>query len=186
MTLFEFVMGMISVMLALSIAQLFSGLVPLIEMRNRIRFTLVHGVWGINLFLTIFLHWWSLWTFRDLSRNFGMFFFSLLGPSLMFFIASMINPTPPGPGERLDLDDHFENIRRVFLGVYAVMIVLFTLDGPLFGTEALISPLRSMQAAVLIAVTCGVVWKNRRVQALVAMGVLGGLSGVTVIRFFPG
>lgn len=92
MTLFEFIMGMISVILALAVAQLFSGVAMLVQSHGRVKAFLPHSIWIVSLFLLIFLHWWSLWTFRDLSWNFGMFFFSLLGPSLMFFACTLINP----------------------------------------------------------------------------------------------
>lgn len=85
MSLFEFIVGMISVILALAVAQLFVGVAELVQNRARVRFFWPQGIWILNLFLITFVHWWSLWTFRDLSWNFGMFFFSLLGPSMMFF-----------------------------------------------------------------------------------------------------
>jgi len=76
---------MISVILALAIAQLYLGMADLLQNRARVRFFLPHTLWNINLFLLAFIHWWSLWTFRELSWNFAMFFYSLLGPSLIFF-----------------------------------------------------------------------------------------------------
>ncbi len=67
MSLFEFIVGMISVIFALAVAQLFLGLAELVRNRARVRFFLAHGIWVVNLFLLTFLHWWTLWTFRDLS-----------------------------------------------------------------------------------------------------------------------
>ena len=47
MDIFEFIVGMISVILALAIAQLFIGVSDLIQRRYRVRFFLPHSVWGI-------------------------------------------------------------------------------------------------------------------------------------------
>ena len=73
MDIFEFIVGMISVILALAIAQLFIGVSDLIQRRDRVKFFLPHSVWATVLFLLAFLHWWSLWVFKDLDWNFAMF-----------------------------------------------------------------------------------------------------------------
>ena len=92
MDLFEFVTGMISVTLALAAAQLFLGIAQLVQTPAKVRVSLTHGAWVAVLFLITFLHWWSLWDFRDLSWTFPMFGFSLVGPGLMFFAVVLINP----------------------------------------------------------------------------------------------
>lgn len=67
MSLFEFITGMISVIFGLAIAQMFVGVAQLVQHRGKVQPYLAHSLWNVNLFLLTFLHWWSLWTFRDLS-----------------------------------------------------------------------------------------------------------------------
>lgn len=185
MSLFEFIVGMISIIFALAIAQLFVGVAELTQRRARVKFFLPHSIWAANLFLITFLHWWSLWTFRDLSWNFAMFFYSLLGPSLMFFAATMLSPRDRR-SETIDVKVHFMNIRQFFLSVFIVMLVLFTFDGPLFGTEEFFNALRAAQVFVVAMAAWGIATDNQRVQLAVALAVLVGVSGVAIIRFLPG
>ena len=185
MSLFEFIVGMVSIVLALAVAQLFVGVAELMQRRDRVRFFLPHSIWVVNLFLITFVHWWSLWTFRDLPWNFAMFFFSLLGPSLMFFAATMLSPRDLS-SEKIDVMAHFLNIRQYFLSVFIIMLVLFTFDGPLFGTEELFNALRAAQIFLFAMASWGLVTESPRVQLAISLAVLAGVSSVAIIRFLPG
>jgi len=185
MSLFEFIVGMISIILALAIAQLFVGVADLMLRRARVRFFIPHSIWVVNLFMLTFLHWWSLWTFRDLPWNFAMFFYSLIGPSLMFFATTIINPRG-WSAEFIDLKDHFLGIRQFFLSVFMVMLTLFTFDGPLFGTEEPFNALRAAQVVLFTAAGCGLLSENPRLHLAISLAVLAGVSAGAVIRFLPG
>ncbi len=89
MDLFEFVTGMISVILALAAAQLFLGMAPLVQTRAKVTLSLTHGAWVATLFLVTFLPWRSLLDFRDLDWAFPMFGGSLVGPGMLFFAATL-------------------------------------------------------------------------------------------------
>jgi hypothetical protein len=182
--LFEFIIGMISVILALAVSQLFLGAADLVRHRVRVRFFLGHSIWLINLFLLAFLHWWSIWAFRDLSWNFGMFFFSLIGPSLMFFAAAVLNPRD-FPEQGVDLAHYFLSIRRFFFGVLILMLLLFTVDGPFFGTEPALNSARLVQIAVGTVVTWGLVSDRRNSHTAISLTTLVILCALVIIRFFP-
>ncbi len=114
-----------------------------------------------------------------------MFFYSLIGPSLMFFAATMISPRDRS-AEIIDVMDHFLNIRQLFLSVFIIMLMLFTFDGPLFGTEELFNPLRVTQLFLFAMAGWGLVSENPRVHLAISLAVLTGVLGVTIIRFLPG
>ncbi len=185
MSLFEFIVGMISVIFALSIAQLLLGVADLLQQGARVRFFLPHGLWVMNLFLLTFLHWWSLWTFRELSWNFGMFFYSLIGPSLMFFACTMINPRNTATID-VDLSDYFLRVRKWFLSIYALLMIFFSFDGPLFGTEPLLNELRTVQLSIVLISLLGIVSANRRFHTAASVCVLLILCVGVFIRFLPG
>ena len=185
MTLFEFIMGMVSVTLALAVAQLLIGVAHLVQSEAKVRFYWPHAIWIINLFLIAFVHWWSLWTFRDLDWNFALFFYSLLGPSMLFFAASMISPREHAV-DVIDLSQHFLRIRKMFLSAFLATLILITLDGPLFGTEPPFNMLRAAQAAIAALSIWGLITPNHRVQFTNALAVLIVVLVVVVIRFFPG
>ena len=184
MSLFEFITAMISVIFALAVAQMFVGVAELVQYRGKVQLSLAHSLWNVNLFLITFVHWWSLWTFRDLSWNFGMFLFSLTGPSLVFFSASIINPRDHTDG--VDLAAHFFHIRRLFMAVFTVIMLLFTLDGPLFGTEPLLNPLRVVQVSVIGSTVWGFFSKSRSVHRVISLFVLLAVVTVVIIRYVPG
>ena len=176
---------MISVIFALAIGQLFVGLANLLQCEARVRFYLPHGIWVANLFLLTFLHWWSLWTFRELSWNFGMFFFSLVGPSLMFFACTLIHPRTTASND-VDLADHFLGNRKLFLSVFVVIVVFFSFDGPFFGTEPLVNELRVVQMSIVGMTMWGIFSRNRHVQTAISTIVLLSIGVGVVIRFLPG
>jgi hypothetical protein len=176
---------MISVIFALSVAQLLLGVADLLQRGARVRFFLAHSLWVINLFLLTFLHWWSLWTFRELSWNFGMFFYSLIGPSLMFFACTMISPRSTATID-VDLSDYFLRNRKWFLSILAVLLVFFSFDGPLFGTEPLLNELRAAQLSIVAISTFGIYSANRHFHKAASIGVLLILCIAVFIRFLPG
>lgn len=184
MSLFEFIIGMISVILALVVAQLFLGAADLVRHRTQVRLFWGHSLWLVNLFLLAFLHWWSIWAFRDLQWNFGMFFFSLIGPGLMFFAAAVLNPQD-FTHKSVDLGEYFLGIRRFFFAVLMLMLVLFTIDGPLFGTEPAFSSARVTQVFVLLVVGWGLFSDGRKSHTAIALTTLSILCALVVIRFFP-
>ena len=176
---------MISVIFALAIAQLFAGVADLVLTRARVQLYLAHAVWIISLFLLTFLHWWSLWTFRDIPWNFAMFFYSLLGPSLMFFATTIISPRHREQ-DVIGLETHFMRIRKPFLAIFLLMTVFFSLDGPLFGTEPAFNQIRAAQLAIFVPVAIGLFSENRRLHSAIALITLANLGIAVVLRFLPG
>jgi len=185
LSLFDFIVGMISVIFALAIAQLFAGVADLILTRKRVRFYLPHAVRVVSLFLLTFLHWWSLWTFRDLTWNFAMFFYSLLGPSLMVFATTIIGPRNRAE-EIIDLEAHFLGIRTPFLVVLMLMVVFFSMDGPLFQTEPPFNRLRAAQLAIFVPAAMGLSAENRHVHSATSVFIFVSLGAGVVLRFLPG
>lgn len=183
--LFEFIVGMISVILALAVAELLLGVARLIENVRRVHFSSTHSVWMVNLFLITFLHWWSLWTFRDLNWNFGMFFYSLLAPSLMLLAATLIIPRNRRD-EDIDLAEYFLDIRKPFLAFVITLMLLSSFDGPLFGTEPVFNALRVAQTLIIALPVCGYFFDGRKIQFIVALVVLGSLCANAIVRFIPG
>lgn len=185
MSLFEFISGMISVMLALSVAQLLLGVARLVQTRNQVTVFAPHTLWYMNLFLLIFLHWWSLWDFRDLSWNWLMFFYSLGGPTLLFFAATLITPQHH-IDEPMNLEEHFMTSRKVFLWVVLLALLFVSGDGPLFGTEKPFNSLRIIQLSLATFLVLALASERRSVQVLTALGVLITLAFGAFVRFLPG
>ena len=67
-----------------------------------------------------------------------------------------------------------------------IMLVLITLDGPLFGTEELFNALRAAQIFLFVMAAWGLTTESLRVQLAISIAVLAGVSVVAFIRFLPG
>jgi peptidoglycan/LPS O-acetylase OafA/YrhL len=77
-------------------------------------------------------------------------------------------------------------VAKLFLSVFLVMLVLFTFDGPLFGTEQAFNALRMTQIFLGAMTVWGLVSENRRVHVAISLAVLAGALAVVIIRFLPG
>jgi hypothetical protein len=185
MDLFEFIIGIISVILSLALAQLFLGLASLLQRPQPVKLSLDHSTWVLTILLLTFLHWWSLWDFREIEWTYPKFLFALAAPSLMFFAATLINPKEI-TGDALDLADHFEKVRRPFLIVFIVMGSIMTLDGPLFGTEPVFNILRAIQIVVILCAVAALVVESRKVHVVAGMLSASVLALATAVRFAPG
>ncbi len=186
MSLFEFISGMISVLIALAVAQLLISIGRLAQHHQRVRAYLPHTLWCVAIFLLAFLHWWSLWDFRDLEWNSAMFFYSLLGPLLLFFAVTLLNPdTGSGQGD-IDLEAHYGEVRPLFLGVLLAALVFFTFDGPLFGTEDWFNVLRLTQCLIALSLLLAIAIPRRIVQIGASAFVVLILVYGTAVRFLPG
>jgi len=183
--LFEFITVMISVILALAAAQLLLGLAPLLQTRHEVRLSGTHAAWVGSVFLITFLHWWSLWDFRDLDWTFPMFALSLVGPALLFFAATLINPRDTS-SDPIDLAEHFRDVRRPLLIVILLAMVFLTVDGPLFGTEPPVNRLRFAQAGVIGMTGLGIASASDRVQVVVAFLTLALAVLAATSRLLPG
>lgn len=186
MSLFEFIVSMISVLIALAVAQLLISTGRLAQSHGRVRLYLPHVLWNISIFLIAFLHWWSLWDFRDLSWNSAMFFFSLMGPLLLFFAVTLLSPNPRTDDEDIDLEAHFRGIRVLFLLVFLAALVFLTFDGPLFGTEPPFNALRATQALLALSAVVALLSERTLVQVICAGIVVITLVYGTFVRFMPG
>lgn len=186
MSLFEFITGMISVLIALAVAQLLVSVGRLAQNHDRVRFYLPHTLWNVAIFLIAFLHWWSLWDFRDLDWNSAMFFYSLGGPLLLFFSVTLLSPEVRPGEDTIDLETHYRRMRVLFLGVFLATLLFFTFDGPLFGTEPMFNSLRLAQAVLAVCICACVATPRHGVQVLFSGIVVAVLVAATAVRYVPG
>ena len=176
---------MLGVILALVVAQLFLGLANLVHTRAPVRASLSHALWVANLFLFTFQHWWSMWDFRFVDWTFPLVLYSLIGPSLLFFAATLVSPREVSDSA-IDLGDHFRLVRRPLMAVLLFTVVVVTLDGLLLGTEDLFNRLRLQQIAIVAGTVAVLVSDRDRVHMIGSLVVTSALAAGLFIRFFPG
>lgn len=138
MSLFEFLMVLVSIIVGLGIAEVLTGIARMIRCRGSITGYWVHATAVAVVFFALLQQWWEVWGLRMVPE---WTFFSLLmmlaGPVGLFLIAHLLFPEPM-PGANLR-DFYYESIRPMAL-LAAATVLLATLFRPLvFGWDLLVT-----------------------------------------------
>jgi hypothetical protein len=185
MTLFEFVSVMFSIILGLSLSQILVGLARLVRDPNEVRTFGPQVIWTVTLVLMHFLLWWSIWDFRDVAWNYPRFVVASFEPLLLFFMGALLLPSAAGSAV-IDLKSHFQRVRPWLMSLYAALMIVFLLDGPLiFQSESLWSGYRIPQLLALVAVLLGLKTKDARHHWVISLVVLGVILSGSAFRFLP-
>jgi hypothetical protein len=185
MTLFEFVSVMFSIILGLSLSQMLLGVARLVRDPNEVKTFGPQAIWTATLVLMHFLLWWSIWDFRDVEWNYARFVVASVEPLLLFFMGALLLPSPAGSGS-IDLRSHFLRVRPWLMGLYAALMIVFLLDGPLvFQSEGLWSGYRIPQVIALLAVLLGLKTQDARHHHIISLVVLGVILSGSAFRFLP-
>lgn len=85
MEFFEYILIITSVIYAMAVAQIMSGISRIAQSTSGTRDYLAHSIWVLNLFVYIFLIWWAGWGFRSVEWTFPQYGYMLVAPTLLFF-----------------------------------------------------------------------------------------------------
>lgn len=119
MTLFEFLMVAVSIVLALGLVRLVDGLGSALDAERRYW---VHLAVVVYLIATHLLYWWSLWYYHEgVDWNFGFFAFVVLGALLLYFAASC--QIPRDAAAIRSWKEHYFRIHRLFYLVASGFVV---------------------------------------------------------------
>jgi hypothetical protein len=84
---------MTSIILALGITRLLTGLERLVQARRQVRIYWVHLLWTLNVFLFLVLNWWILFRWHTQQAwSFFLFLFVLLSPTVAFLFTVLLIP----------------------------------------------------------------------------------------------
>jgi len=186
MSLFEFILVMVSLILAIGVTQLLQGVAALAHHPEERDFDWVPLAWASYLFLLSAAHWWSLWGMRAADWTFPAFFFVLLPPTLLYLAVSLlVSGGLSATGTAMSED--FLGIRVPFFIVLLVFNVLVMWDGALLGVEPAWNSLRALQLVGTVLLLTGLVSRRWGIQKLVAVLTCGFLVVASfVLRFLPG
>ena len=98
MSLFEFIMVMVSIVLGFSLASMLTGLARLVRHPGGVKLYLPFCIWLVNLLLLHFLLWWSFWDVRGVDWNYARFLMAILQPLAIFLITTILIPADNGSG----------------------------------------------------------------------------------------
>ena len=186
MTLFEFILVLVSLILAIGVTQLLQGVANIVRFRKELRRNWVPLCWMATLFVLTAAHWWSLWEMREAVWTFPGFFYLLLPPTLQYFAISLLVSFSLEP-DGASLADEFQRVRVPFLGALLAWVILVMWDGAILGVEAAWNFLRLNQIFGVAMLVTGLVSSRWVVQKFVAVAVLASvLFGSFLLRFLPG
>ena len=131
---FEFVMILVSIIIALGVAELLAGVARIL--RGDLQAYWIHAVWIADLLVLQLQYCWTLfdlesraeWVFIDLIR--------LLIPGTAFFLASTL--LFPRRGERADLETYYYANRQPVLMILAAIMLYYTFLNLSFGLATLV------------------------------------------------
>lgn len=179
MSLFEFLMVLVSLIIGLGIAELLVGIAKTIRNRKEIQLYWIHLVFVAVIFLALLQQWWEIWGIRETE---SWTFFGLLmmlgGPIGLFLISHLIFP------ERISKTDYrafyYNELRPVLLIGIMTVIASVTFRPVILG-EALFA-LDNLSSFILIAIFSGMAF-TRNVQFHGIMVVLVFLGLVADVFF---
>jgi hypothetical protein len=131
---FAYLSVLTSIVLALGITRLLSGVGRLLQDRSHIQIYWVHLLWTLNVFLYLVLNWWILFRWHSRQNwSFFLFLFVLLSPTISYLLTVLLMPDPFPDG--LDLKQHFFDNHQWFFTLAALLPIIDALDTLLKGRE---------------------------------------------------
>jgi hypothetical protein len=129
---FQYISPLTSIVIALGITRLFTGLGQVLQLRGTIRLYWVHLLWIVNVFLWLLLNWWILYRWRTFEEwTFFLFLFVLVSPIVAFLMSVLLIPQPLESGA--DLKGHFYSNHRRFFSLAACLPPIDAVDTLLKG-----------------------------------------------------
>jgi hypothetical protein len=129
---FDYISLLTSIVLALGITRVLTGLGKLLQSRARLTVYWVHVVWGVNVLLWLLLNWWILYRWHTQEEwTFFLFLFVLVSPVIAFLLSVLLFPEPLEDG--LDLKANFYANHRWFFALAALLPPLDAVDTLLKG-----------------------------------------------------
>jgi hypothetical protein len=185
MTLFEYISGAISIVLALAVARTVDGLRSSIEPGRRYW---VHATWVILKLMEAPSFWWGMWGYRDASTwNIVSFTLALALPLILYLqVTGLVGRQPELVS---DWRRHFNEQRKWFFGTNICLgVVVFGLQATLSVVPADL-PSAILNIGVLIAVifsVVGIASENPKVHAvIVVVAAINFTLGLSVPMFRP-
>jgi hypothetical protein len=136
MTVFEFVFGLFSIVLALGLTHLLAGFAELIRNAERVRFSAIHALWMWTAFALTIGNWASLWAFRTLaSWPAWSVLLLVLVVVTQYVVCALVTPDTRAEG-RIDLVAFHEREHRRYLPAFAAIGLLSIIANLIFGGAA--------------------------------------------------
>jgi hypothetical protein len=181
--LFEFILIITSVIFALAVAQILSGISRIAQSEAKIETFVPHSIWVFNLFIFIFLIWWASWEFRDNQWTFPQYAYMLIAPTLLFFSCSLLVPQQL-EGKEVSMEEHFFRIRRPLFVSYFFAALAVIVDGNLLADEPVWHKGRFGHLAILGLAIWAYFSSNKNAHKIIAIMTMLAFVALITVRFW--
>ena len=177
MSIFEFVLTGLTLVLALVLTRLLGSLRWVFHRKRRYW---VHTLLVINLLVLCTLIWWGLWYQRDAEWGYIAFAYNLLvGPGIFFVLAATL--VPDIPRRVRDWEGYYYRVHRLFWGTMAALVFVMFIGSLAFTGTPLLHPTRIIQAAALVLSLCGMFSARRALHGALALGMAATVIAAVVL-----
>jgi hypothetical protein len=138
MDAFSYVSIVPSIIIALGMTRLLTGVGKILEKRGKIHTYWVHELWSLNVFLFMVLNWWILIRWEsEQTWTFPLFLFLLLTPIVSFLLSVMLFREPLD--DSTDFEKNYYDDHRWFFSLAAILGPLDFIDTALKGVPHLLA-----------------------------------------------
>jgi predicted Na+-dependent transporter len=167
MQIFEFVLVMASLVLAIGFTSLLSVVATIISRRHAHALSWYPLIWIATLFLYVPGYWWSLWDFREVEWTFPSYFYLLLMPTFLYIAMRLLGEALV-PEDGRSKAETFEQVRMPFFLALILTQIAGAVDGWLLSVAPLVNSLRVVQVLLIVLYAVGALTANVTVQKVVA------------------
>ncbi|HWH22211.1 MAG TPA: hypothetical protein VNT25_02815 [Allosphingosinicella sp.] len=184
MSLFEYVMLLVSVVLSLGIARLLESHAHLLKLGKSVRWSWTYLLWLVLIFVCHIDLWGSLWVLRSEPVWTLPALLATILAAMALFYAAVLSIPEHVKGEPLDLWEFHMANRHRYVGALAAYLVLgIILNAFVLGGDfAAANVTTALPGMALLAVAIFV--RNRWVQVVVPL-LLAGLLAVYFAQYLP-
>jgi len=135
MSLFEFLMVLVSIIIGLGITEMLKGIAQMIRFRQSVKPYWVHSMLVVFVMVALLQQWWEIWDLQRVSVwTFPGLLLMLSGPVGLFLITHLLFPHPV---RGADVRDYYYGAMRPVWWLGLATVVLATLFRPIVTGDAL-------------------------------------------------
>lgn len=161
MSIFEFIMVMVSVILALALAQLLRALT---EIPDRDKSCWIHSAWTAVIAFLVIQTWWAYWDLTKVEAWTFVGYLTVLSVPIAWFVLAHIL-VPAARGKETDWQAHFAKIARSFYLILVLAMTFGTLSTWALIGAPLLHPYRAFQVALIGLLSIGLFVSTRKAHA---------------------
>ncbi|SVB01512.1 uncharacterized protein METZ01_LOCUS154366 [marine metagenome] len=124
MSIFEYVMVLVSIIVGLGITHMLKGLVKIIQDKNRNLYW-IHLVWSFNIFFTLIFFWWWQYKLIDIQQwTFALYIFVIVFALIYYILSTLLFP------EKLlvTYKEYYFDKRKWIFGILLLSIIIDYFD----------------------------------------------------------